>query len=243
MEYKIKFNYLALALIIILFLTMGCNTSIIPDAPSPSDEIGGDSINPTAGIIIIDGGADNTKDCTPPLAIFSEGAAQMSFSGDGESWTEWIDYNTSYEEFNIANGLNGTIFDSGTKYVYVRFKDQEEDILFSPDELAFDAIKYEMGELYSIKISPQKVAMPVGGNYKFTLHGYDLKLNEVPLDNSKVTWTKQCAVGKLSPTTGLSTTYTAPTIAGERNITAYYNNLQTGAVVIILSLSLIHISE
>lgn len=235
MEYKIKFNYLALALIIILFLTMGCNTSIIPDAPSPSDEISGDSINPTAGNIIIAGGAVITKDCTPPLAIFSEGAAQMSFSGDGESWTEWIDYDTSYEEFNIANGLNGTIFDSGTKYVYVRFKDQEEDILFSPDELAFDAIEYEMGELYSIKISPPEVTMPVGGNYKFNLHGYDLKSNEVPLDNLKVTWTKPCGVGNLSPTTGLSTTYTAPFIAGERNITAYYNNLQTGAVVIILS--------
>jgi hypothetical protein len=234
MEYKIKFNYLALTLIIILFLTMGCNISIMPDAPSPSDEIGGDSIGPTAGIIIIAGGSDITKDCTPPMAIFSEGATQMSYSGDGESWTEWIDYDTSYEEFNIANGLNGTIFGSGTKYVYVRFKDQE-DILFSPDELAFDAIEYEMGELYSIKISPQKVTIPVGGCSTFTVHGYDLKLNEVPLDNSKVTWTKPCAVGNLSPTTGLSTTYTAPSIAGERNITAYYNNLQTGAVAIVLS--------
>src|SRR5665648_1161383 len=95
MEYKIKFNYLALALIIILFFTMGCNTSIIPDAPSPSDEISGDSIVPTAGSIIIADGADITKDCTPPLAILSEGAAQMSFSGDGESWTEWIDYDLS----------------------------------------------------------------------------------------------------------------------------------------------------
>ena len=234
MEYKIKFNYLTLTLIIILFLTMGCNISITPDAPFPSDEISGDSIVPTAGNIIIAGGADITKDCTPPLAIFSEGATQMSFSGDGESWTEWVDYDISYEEFNIANGLNGTIFDSGTKYVYVRFKDQE-DILFSSDELAFDTIKYEMGELYSIKISPQKVTMPVGGCSTFTVHGYDLKLNEVPLDNLKVTWTKPCAVGNLSPTTGLSTTYTAPAIAGERNITAYYNNLQTGAVAIVLS--------
>ncbi|HZK41124.1 MAG TPA: hypothetical protein VFC91_06205 [Atribacterota bacterium] len=234
MEYKIKFNYLALALIIILFFTMGCNISIIPDVPSPSDEISGDSIVPTAGSIIIADGADITKDCTPPLAILSEGAAQMSFSGDGESWTEWIDYDTSYEEFNIANGLNGTDLSSEIKYVYVRFKD-EEDNLYTSDQLASDTIEYEMGELYSIKIFPPEVTMPVGGNYKFNLHGYDLKLNEVPLDNSKVTWTKQCGVGNLSPTTGLSTTYTAPTIAGERNITAYYNNLQTGAVVIILS--------
>jgi len=234
MKNRIKSNYLALTLTIILVLTTGCNSSVVPNTPSPSGGIGGASIGPTPGIIIIAEGAETTNDCTPSLTIFSEGATQMSFSGDGENWTEWMDYNTSYEEFNIANGFNGTIFGSGTKYVYIRFKD-EEDKLSPSNELAFDAIEYEMGELYSIKISPQKVTIPVGGSYLFTLHGYDLKLNEVPLESSKATWTKCCVgVGDLSPVTGLSSTYTAPSVAGERNITAYYNNLQTGAVIIVI---------
>ena len=187
------------------------------------------------GSIIIEDGAETTKDCTPILAIFSESAAYISFSGDGKTWTDWIEYDTFYKDFNIANGLNGTTFGSGTKCVYVRFKD-EEDNLSPSEELAFDTIEYEMGELYSIKISPQEATIPVGGSYLFTLHGYDYgSKNEIPIESSIVTWTKGCGVGSLSPATGLTTTYTAPYISGERNITAQYNNLKTGAAVIIVS--------
>jgi len=187
------------------------------------------------GSIIIEDGAETTKDYTPALIIYSESAKYMSFSGDGESWTEWIDYDNSYEEFNVANGLNGTEFGSGTKCVYVRFKDEEGNLSPS-DELAFDTIEYEMGELYSIKIFPQEVTILLGSSCIFTLHGYDYgSKNEVPLDSAKVTWTKPCGVGNLSPITGLSTTYTAPSTPGERNITAQYNNLKTGAIVIVVS--------
>jgi len=189
-------------------------------------------LDPTGGYLIIEQGAEITKDCAPSLAIESENAVYMSFSGDGVNWCEWEEYGTSYEEFNIANGLNGTELSSGIKYIYVRFKDEEGNLSPS-DELAFDTIEYEMGELYSIKIFPQEVTISVGGNYKFTLHGYDLKLNEVPLDSSKATWTKCCGVRKLNPTTGLSTAYTAPSTFGEWNISAQYNNLQTGAVIIV----------
>jgi len=187
------------------------------------------------GSIIIENGAETTKDCTPVLIIYSENAKYMSFCGDGESWTEWVDYDDSYEEFNIASGVNGTEFGSGTKYVYIRFKDEEGNL--SPlEELAFDIIEYEMGELYSIKISPQEVTIPLGSSYVFTLHGYDYgSKNEVPLDSAKVTWTKSCGVGSLSFTTGLSTIYTAPSIPGEWNITAQYNNLKTGAKIIVVS--------
>ena len=189
----------------------------------------------TKGSIIIEDGAETTKDCTPALIIYSESAKYMSFSGDGQTWTEWIDYDAYYDEFNIANGLYGTEFGSGTRYIFVRFKDEDGNLSPS-DELAFDTIEYEMGELYSIKISPQEIAIPVGGSYIFTLHGYDYgSKNEVPLDNAKVTWTKPCGVGNLSPITGLSTTYTAPSIPGKRNITAQYNNLKTGATVIVVS--------
>lgn len=130
--------------------------------------------------------------------------------------------------------MNGTIFGSGIKVIYVRFKDDEGNLSPS-DEITFDTIEYEMRELHSIKISPQEATISVGGSYLFNLHGYDYgSKNEVPLDNAKVTWTKSCGVGKLSPIMGLSTTYTTPFISGKRNITAQYNNLQTGAVIIVV---------
>jgi len=228
-----KWKIIILISILILFFMFysGC-VSIVPDSQLNSDT---DSvpIGPITGWIVIENGSETTKDCSPLLAIYSKGAAYMSFSGNGENWTEWIDYDTSYEEFNIANGLNGTEFGSGTRYVYVRFKDEEGNLLPS-DELAFDNIEYEMGELFSVKISPKEVTIPVNGSCFFTLHGYDLKLNEVPLDGSKITWTKCCGVGDLYPITGLSTTYIAPSIPGKRDISAHYNKLGTGATVFVL---------
>ncbi len=217
---------LILFFILLLIFSSGCISDVIL-SPGNSEVI--------KGSIIIKNSSEHTKDCTPILAIFSEGATYMSFSGNGDTWTEWIDYDTYYEEFNIANGFNGTEFGSGIRYVYVRFKDKDSNL--SPlDELAFDNIEYEMEELYSIKISPQEVTIPVGGSYIFTLHGYDYgSKNEVPLKGSKVTWTKGCGVGSFTPTSGLSTTYTAPSIPGERNITAQHNNLKTGAKVIVVS--------
>ena len=225
-----KKEIIASVFILILFsmLFAGCE-NIIPNSSSDFG-IFTISIDPTSGWIIIENDAETTKDCSPILTIYSEGAAYMSFSGNGENWTEWEEYNTSYEEFNIANGLNGTKFGSGIRYVYVRFKDEEGNS-YSSDEFAFDTIEYEMGELFSIKISPEEATIPVKGNYLFTLHGYDIKLNEVPLENSKITWTKSCGAGELFPTTGLSTTYTAPSIPGKRNITAHYNKLGTGALI------------
>ena len=219
------FIYISL---ILFSLSVGCTGSI----STPSTDSSSSPVGPTGGYLIIEQGAEIIKDCTPSLAIESENAVYMSFSGNGVNWSEWVEYSTSYGEFNIANGLNGTKFGSGEKYVYVRFKDEEGNLSPS-DELAFDTIGYEMGELYSIKIFPQEVTISIGGNYKFTLHGYDLKLNEVPLDSSKAIWTKCCGVGNLSPVTGLSTTYTAPSTSGKWNITAQYNNLQTGAIIIV----------
>ncbi|GAG73107.1 unnamed protein product [marine sediment metagenome] len=224
-------------LIFILFLFsifyIGCE-SILPGIPTDSGLSSFPStVDPKRGEIIIENGDEITKDCTPILTIYSEGAAYMSFSGDGVTWTDWIEYTTSYDKFNIANGLNGTIFGSGTKKVYVCFKDEEGNLSPS-DKLAFDTVEYEMGEFFSVKISPREVTIPVNSSYLFTLHGYDLKLNEVPLDGSKVTWTECCGVGDLSPTTGLSTTYTAPSVPGKRKITAHYNRLGTEATIFVI---------
>lgn len=220
--------YFICILLILFSLSIGCTGSI----STPSTNSSFSPVRPTGGYLIIEQGAELTKDCTPFLTIRSEGAVYMSFSGDGANWCEWVEYSTSYEEFNIANGSNGTEFSSGIKHIYVRFKDEENNLSPS-DELAFDAIEYEMGELYSIKIFPQEATIPTGGSHFFTLHGYDLKLNEISLDSSKATWTKCCGVGNLSPVTGLSTTYTTPSTSGKWNISAQYNNLQTGAVIIV----------
>lgn len=228
MEYKIKPNYLILILIIILTLTTGCNSSVIPDTPSPSNGIGEDPIEPTSGSIIIAGGAETTKDCTPELTIFSEGATQMSFSGDGETWTDWIDYTTSYDKFNIANNLYGTELSSGTKYVYVRFKDENGNL--SPeDELALDTIEYELSTLKYLVVEPYKVTMKVLEKQVFTVSGMDKDFNEVPLDGEKVTW-NYCCNASVNPSTGLSTTYTAPSSPGEEKyIQAIYGDLKQSA--------------
>ena len=230
MNYRKKIVIPAFILILFSILFTGCESIISNLLFDPEPPLYSITFGPTSGRIIIGNGAETIKDCSPVLFICSEGATYMSFSGDGENWSEWKEYSTSYEEFNIANGLNGTKFGSGTKYVYVRFENEDGNLSPS-DEYAFDSIEYEMGELFSVKISPQELTIPVNSSYFFTLHGYDLKLNEVPLDGSKITWTKSCGVGNLSPTTGLSTTYTAPNILGKRNISAHYNKLGTGTVI------------
>jgi len=231
-KYLTKIIIYSILLLVFAIIFTGCE-SVLPEPPSEPETPLPPPVGPSTGWIIIENDVEKIIDCTPLLSIYSEGAAYMSFSGDGESWTEWIEYSTSYKEFNIANDLNGTEFKSGMKYIYVRFKDEEGN-LSSPDGLAFDTVEFEFGELFSIKIIPDKVTISVLGSYLFTLHGYDLAFNEVPLVSANVAWTKSCGVGDLSPTTGLSTTYTAPSIAGNRDISAHYNNLSTGAVVMIV---------
>lgn len=236
MKYKSKrktVSSIILTLILIMFsiiFTTGCESTAPVLIPDPDPDLNPPAPGPTSGLIIIENNTEIIEDCTPLLAIYSEGADYMSFSGDGVSWSNWEEYNPSWQEFNLANGSNGTTFSSGIKYVYVRFKDGEGNL--SPaDKLAFDIVKYQMGELFSIKIFPSEVTIPVNSNYLFTLHGYDLKLNEVPLDGLEVTWTKTCGVGSLSPMIGSSTTYSSPSISGKRNISVYYNNLGTGAII------------
>ena len=233
MKDKKKIIIFNLLIILLTSFFAGCSENIVIPIIDP-----GPSSNPNESInekITIENGAETTKDCTPVLTISSEGEAYMSFSGDGNNWTDWLPYNSSYEEFNIANGLNGTIFGSGTKDVYIRFKDSEGNI-FPIDIIPFDSIQYEMQDLHFIKIIPRNVTVSIGENYFFTLHGYDLGgKNEVPLEGSKVTWTKCCGVGKLNPTTGLSTTYTAPLSLGKRDISAHYNNLGAGAVILVVN--------
>jgi len=221
-----KIYSLYLLIILIIFCT-GCTSNITPIFPITM-------VGPTSGTILIEGGADTTFDRTPALTLYSEGATYMSFSGDGVSWSEWAEYNTFYEDFNIANNLYGAEFSSGLKYIYVRFKDENEKLSPS-DNLAYDTINYEFKDLNSIKIIPSEITIKIGSQYTFEVKGYDIDSNEVPLDDLKVNWVKCCGVGILSNTSGLTTTYTAPTVAGERDIVVECGPLRAGAKIMVVN--------
>ena len=220
-----KKNYLFYILIVFTILCTGC-TSVI-SSPFP---LGG----PTSGIIVIESGANTTFDRTPALALYSDGTDYMSFSGDGESWSEWIAYNSSYEDFNMVNNQNGTQFISGMKTIYVRFKDENEKLSSSKD-LAYDTIDFEFKKLNSIKIMPSEIIMTVGSSNTFEVTGYDIDSNEIPLDGSQIIWEKTCGVGSLSDISGLATTYTAPTVTGDKNIMASFGPLRAGSKIIVVS--------
>ena len=228
MKYPMRSTtYIFFVLITFAIFFIGCTADITPIVPIV---IAG----PTSGTLLIVGGADTTLDRTPILTVYSEGAAYMSFSGDGENWSEWIEYHTFYGDFNIANNLYGTEFSAGLKYVYVRFKD-ENGKLSPPDNLAFDMINYEFEDLNSIKIFPSEITMTIGSSYTFEAKGYDIDSNEVPLNGPKVNWVKYCGVGSLSNASGFTTTYTAPTVAGEREIVVEYEPLRAGAKIMVIN--------
>jgi hypothetical protein len=221
-----KITYLLHILIVFTIFYTGCTSDITPTFTTTG--------GPTSGTTLIEGGAETTFDRTPELKLYSEGAAYMSFSGDGIKWSEWVEYNTFYEDFNIANNLYGTELSSGLKYVYVRFKD-ENDKLSPSDNLAFDAINYEFKDLNSIKIFPSEITITVSDSYTFEVKGYDIDLNEISLDGSQIIWEKSCGVGSLSDTSGLTTTYTAPAVAGERDIMIQCGPLRAGAKIIVIN--------
>ena len=158
MKYRIC-STICLLFVLISFIVfyVGCS-EIVSISPIITGE-------PTSGNILIEDGAETTFDRTPELTLHSEGTAYMSFSGDDVNWSEWVEYNTFYEDFNIANNLNGTEFSAGLKYVYIRFKDENEKLSPS-NNLAFDTINYEFKDLNSIEIFPSKITMAVESRRK-----------------------------------------------------------------------------
>jgi hypothetical protein len=224
---------------VISFLVSCHNNIIIPDIDNENNEGNIDNnINIYGYLLIKDKSeTDIVKDCTPEFNIFTEkeNIVYMSFSGDGKDWSKWINYSENYDQFNIASGLYGTSMESGIKTIYVRFKDIN-GIIYPQNfqEPICCKCNYEMQELFSIKIEPAVVKIKEGESSTFTLKGYDIKLNEVPLDSTNVKWIKSCDIGELNPITGLQTVYTAPKISGVRNISAYYHSLRVGARIYIL---------
>ena len=180
---------------------------------------------PTKGSIVIANGGGATDDSTPLLTILSERADYMSFSGDGEEWSEWIPYAVSYEDFDIASGEYGTEFSQGKKYVYIRFKNENGDL--SPqDDLAGDDISFMLSnlDLYYIKVEPTGLTMKVNTSQVFIAKGIDHDLNEVPLDGSKVSWSYCCNASTTPLSGSATTTYTAPSGPGTKWLKATYDN-------------------
>jgi hypothetical protein len=228
-----KLFLIFLFVMILLFFSACQNHSIIPGMDG-NDE---NSIT-TNDYIIIKGNADVIMDCTPEFSIFTEktNIVSMSFSGNNIDWSDWVDYSENFDQFNIANGLYGTELESGIKSIYVRFKDMNGDI-FPQDfqDPVYCEFEYEMQDLFSIRIEPREAEVKQGGIQKFIVKGYDLFAeNEVPIDGNKIEWSKPCAVGKLTPVSGLKTTYTAPENFGTWNISAHYGTLGTGAKVYVI---------
>jgi hypothetical protein len=82
---NITFVSIVLILFLIIISVSGCN-NIIPIIPGPN--LPPIPTGPSGGSIVIEDGEEFTKDCTPVLSIQSDNADYMSFSGDGESWSE-----------------------------------------------------------------------------------------------------------------------------------------------------------
>jgi hypothetical protein len=233
-----KIFVISISLLFIVFSFNACHQDVV--VPDIDDGSGSDNEDNNINIqsyIIIKGNPDIINDCTPELAIFTEkeNIIAMAFSGNAEDWSEWKDYSESYNQFNIASGFYGTTMESGTKTVYVRFKNANGTIFPQDFQESFScSFEYIIQELYSIKIDPAVAEIKVGEKQDFMLRGYDLNLNEVPLDGGKVEWTKSCDVGELNPTIGLQTTYISPEMPGVRNISAHYGSLRTGVKIYIL---------
>lgn len=83
-----------------------------------------DTQPPTTGSIGLASGAVVTNDPTPKLFINSTGAYQMrlALSEATLATAPWVDYATSYDEFDISNGA------CGSKTIWIEFKDQAGNI-------------------------------------------------------------------------------------------------------------------
>jgi len=226
-----------LSCFLVVATLFGCDQSIVIPEPDSQD----DNNIVIHSYVLLKGNPSIVKDCTPELAIFTDksNVSFMSFSGNGSEWSSWVPYSGSYDNFNIASGLNGTIMESGYKKIYVRFKDADGNI-FPNDfqENIWCHFQYEMQPLFSLKIQPERIKLGLGESHEFIVKGYDLfGKNEVPLNGQQIEWKKTCGVGKLTPTIGLKTVYTAPDIPGTRDISAHYGSLGTGAWVEVVGIA------
>ena len=89
--------------------------------------------------IIIANGDAIANDSTPTLTISAVGAVYMAFSGDENTWSEWVDYAETYSLFNMTTDAGCTTAE-GIKTVYVKFKNTEGNEFGT----CYDTIEYDI---------------------------------------------------------------------------------------------------
>jgi len=129
-------------------LTDTATTNIHVDS-SPVDT------TPPIGSVVINGGAATTDSVLVTLTLYAEdaesGVAEMRFSNDGSSWSNWEEYATS-KAWTLTAG-------DGTKKVHVRFKNNAELV----SDTYSDTIVLSIGkEISSISISMSATTFTVG---------------------------------------------------------------------------------
>lgn len=80
------------------------------------------------GTIKIKKGKGSTANQEVPLTLSAtdaiSGVKKMRFSNDGNSWSNWLNYKTSYKKWDITDAGYGGTADLGMKKVYAQFRDR-----------------------------------------------------------------------------------------------------------------------
>ncbi|MFH1240262.1 MAG: Ig-like domain-containing protein [Candidatus Diapherotrites archaeon] len=109
--------------------------SVVKDDEDNYSDIKNDSTNydttePT-GSITNDYTSNYTNDETPEFELSADGTGssviEMRFSCNESSWTSWVNYSSTYTNFDIDSSSYGCSTGNGTKNVYVQFKDAAEN--------------------------------------------------------------------------------------------------------------------
>jgi len=93
---------------------------------------------PTTTSIAITDVTGRTEDTAPDLTISASdgsgsGLKEMSFSCDDSTWGSWITYNANYSAFDLRTGA-GCSTDYGTKTIYVRVRDNVDNVSLSTSD-------------------------------------------------------------------------------------------------------------
>ncbi|MFH1255825.1 MAG: LamG-like jellyroll fold domain-containing protein [Candidatus Diapherotrites archaeon] len=99
-----------------------------------------------SGTIQIEGGSQTTNNDTPTLTLSAAdnggiGLKDMRFSCDSYTWAQYVNYATTYSDFNIFDTtIGGCIAGQGFREVYVQFRDSLDNL----SHFFFDTIYVDM---------------------------------------------------------------------------------------------------
>lgn len=117
--------------------------------------------------VIIDNGAEITNDLIVDLNLSAPNILYFALSCDGDDWSDWVTYTTSYDNFNMGSGNNGCEpHGAGVYYVYVAFADLNNVYT------AFDSIIAEgLEKEYEGYVNPEETTETITSY--FSLVGYE----------------------------------------------------------------------